>query len=100
MAIYILLPFILIGAAAAAGFGTSWLLTGMHAGPFDREQRLQLAVGLSVAVPIVAAATILVPGSVEFHNLYGDFLHELWLWATGAYVIGCIFGWLYCVQAE
>ena len=100
MAIYFLLPFVLIGAAAAAGFGTSWLMTGMRAGPRHSDERLQLAVGLAVAIPVVAAATILIPRSGEFQNLYGDFLQELWVWAAGAYVIGCIFGWLYCVQAE
>lgn len=100
MAVYFLLPFILIGTAAATGFGTSWLFTGMGAGQFNGADRLKLAVGLAVAVPLVAAATKLLPRSSEFQELYGVFLHELWLWAAGAYVIGCIFGWAFCAHAE
>lgn len=100
MSIYFLLPLILIGTAAATGFGTSWLLTGMRAGSFNQEERLNLAVGVAVAIPIVAAATTLTPRITELQGWYGDFLHELWLWALGAYVIGCIFGWVFCAQAE
>jgi len=100
MSIFFLLPLLLIGAAAATGFGTSWLLTGMRAEHFNNEKRLNLAIGLAVAVPVVAAATTLVPRVNELQNLYGDFLHELWLWALGAYAIGCIFGWAFCAQAE
>ncbi|MDO9384595.1 MAG: hypothetical protein Q7T86_17230 [Hyphomicrobiaceae bacterium] len=100
MALYLLFPFILIGAAAATGFGTSWLFTGMQAGQFNAEDRLKLSVGLAVAVPVVAAATTLLPGISELQELYGAFLSDLWLWAAGAFVIGSIFGWAFCAQAE
>lgn len=100
MSIFFLLPLILIGAAAAVGFGTSWLLLGMQAGDFSDEDRLKISVGLAVAIPVLAAATTLVPQSTEFKDLYGEFLHALWLWAADGYVVGGIFGWVYCANAE
>jgi hypothetical protein len=100
MGFFFFLPLILIGAVAAAGFGTAWLLSGMRVGYFCDEDRLKIAVGLAVAIPVLAATTTLVPQSTEFKDLYGEFLQRLWVWAAGAYVIGGVVGWVYCVNAE
>jgi hypothetical protein len=72
----------------------------MQAGQFNAEERLKLSVGLAVAVPVVAAATTLLPHFSELHQIYGTFLPDLWMWAAGAFVIGCLFGWAFCAQVE
>jgi hypothetical protein len=105
----ILFPILVLAAAASLGVGTLAFLcaptsntkTGSQlARWFNGSDRFSVALMLASSITVVAAAAVLIPRIADFKNLYGEFLEHLWLWATGAFSIGLIFGWGSCRQVD
>ena len=96
---FVLLPLILIAAAAVLGLYTARLFSSNDDARIEEEFRLLGAVSIAVGIPVVGAAAVILPTLTNFASWYGDFLALLWIWALAAFAVGLIIGWGYCRQA-
>lgn len=79
--IFFLFPIALLAAASLLGLMAVALFSPKNSTDLWGEDRQMLATWLAPGMPVVAAATVLLPRIEEFKKSYGEFLGFLWVWA-------------------
>lgn len=91
MSLVFIFPLIILGLASILGL----MLVGLAKAKSDTPDEGHFTAILIVAagIPVLAAVAVLVSQSGHYQELYGKFIDLLWLWALGAFVVGCVVGW-------